>query len=878
MEVALALLAFLLLLLLGVPIWAIVAALRGERLARGAQEELHRLSKRLDLLEKRLPSLARFSAGKIEGSLPTEPAAEASVPRPISPPEPSATPIAEPLVRAGPSPPQPPPNLLSLPERIASEPHPASSAPPPSPPQATSSFDWESLISVRAFAWLGGGALFLGAALFLQYSIQHGLISPAGRVAIGLLVGAAALLGGDFLRARAEWAGHATSGAGVAILYASLFAAHARYQLLGTPMTFGWMAFVTLVAGVMAVRRQAFVLAVLGLLGGFLTPYLLSTKEDHPLGLLAYVLLLDLGMIAVARRRGWLSIRLMMLVGSAALYAGWAAAHLNAEKLPYALAAAILVAGLFLFAKPEGEGDPDRRDLARAIVILAIAGPLLLAVVVAPQPQLALSPTFLVSYLLVLSGGAVFVSRRTEFSPLVPIAAGFCVLTLTLRVGKDLFPPERAETLLLFALVPAAFFLLWWMRRGSDPSAVFRTAAAITLFGMLPILFRILEVELGQEPIALLWLYAFAHAAGLLAIGTSLGSGAWVLSSQALLFFSLLSLTGRFAQPRLSEFLPFLGIPILLFWILPFLSPRLRRDRHSWLSSAAAPVVHYPVVYVLAKPAWGAGPLGAIAVLFGVAALLALRRAAALPWQKSEDRQFVVALFGAVTLLFVTAAIPILLDREWITVAWALEAAGLAWLSTRVEQNGMVQASALLAGGAFLRLIANPAVWSYYPRSGTPVFNWYLYTFGIPAAAFLLTARWVEGQGVARSFRYADLLRVAAGILLFVLLNVEIADFYSTGTALTLQFAGGGLAQDMTYSLAWGSFALVLFSLGVLRRSKATRAAALVVFLLTIGKVFLHDLWNLGSLYRVGSIVGLAVALLAVSFLTQRFVFSKEQP
>jgi uncharacterized membrane protein len=55
-------------------------------------------------------------------------------------------------------------------------------------------------------------------------------------------------------------------------------------------------------------------------------------------------------------------------------------------------------------------------------------------------------------------------------------------------------------------------------------------------------------------------------------------------------------------------------------------------------------------------------------------------------------------------------------------------------------------------------------------------------------------------------------------------------------------------------------------------RSTAARLSALAVLLLTIGKVFLHDLWHLGALYRVGSMVGLAMALLAVSFLTQRFV------
>jgi uncharacterized membrane protein len=60
-------------------------------------------------------------------------------------------------------------------------------------------------------------------------------------------------------------------------------------------------------------------------------------------------------------------------------------------------------------------------------------------------------------------------------------------------------------------------------------------------------------------------------------------------------------------------------------------------------------------------------------------------------------------------------------------------------------------------------------------------------------------------------------------------------------------------------------------------QSVKARMSALLVFLLAIGKVFLHDLWHLGSLYRVGSMVGLAAALLAVSFLTQRFILRGER-
>src|SRR6266487_1947265 len=95
-------------------------------------------------------------------------------------------------------------------------------------------------------------------------------------------------------------------------------------------------------------------------------------------------------------------------------------------------------------------------------------------------------------------------------------------------------------------------------------------------------------------------------------------------------------------------------------------------------------------------------------------------------------------------------ALPILLDKEWITVAWALESAALAWLSTRIRQDGLLKASAALAAAAFVRLVFNSALWQYHPRGAVPVLNWYLYTFGVPVVAFLLAARWSSKSDWAR--------------------------------------------------------------------------------------------------------------------------------
>jgi len=150
------------------------------------------------------------------------------------------------------------------------------------------------------------------------------------------------------------------------------------------------------------------------------------------------------------------------------------------------------------------------------------------------------------------------------------------------------------------------------------------------------------------------------------------------------------------------------------------------------------------------------------------------------------------------------------------------------------------------------------------------VVNWYLYTFGVPALALFGAAYLLRNDRVANTYRYPMSLWFAGGALLFVLLNVEIADAYSTGETIGFHL-GASLGEDMTYSLGWGVFGLITLVLGMGVRSPKARVSALVVLLLAIGKVSLHDLWHLGSLYRVGSMVGLAVALLVVSFLSQRF-------
>jgi uncharacterized membrane protein len=241
------------------------------------------------------------------------------------------------------------------------------------------------------------------------------------------------------------------------------------------------------------------------------------------------------------------------------------------------------------------------------------------------------------------------------------------------------------------------------------------------------------------------------------------------------------------------------------------------------------------------------------------------------PGERAQGR---LAMIAGTALAFVTVAIPLQLDKQWITIGWALLATALAWLWQRIPHRGLVFWSAGLLSMVFVRLVLNPAVLLYHPRSSTPILNWYLYAYVVSALAFFAAARlWRNRPGVARNeFPQIATLAAAGGtVLLFVLLNIEIADFYSMGPELTFNF-NAGLGQDLTYTIGWGVFAFALLISGIMLRSKPARVSAITLLSVTVGKCFLHDLWRLGGLYRIGSFVGLAVCLTLVALLLQKFI------
>ena len=358
----------------------------------------------------------------------------------------------------------PAPAPAPAPERVRVEPPPLPVQPPivveppalPVPTVPRPRIEWERWLGVRGAAVLGGIFLAVAGVLFFQYSIQHGLITKEMRVLLGVVVGAGAMSGGQLARKRGyEMAGNAITGAGAVILYAAFWAAH-TLGILPSLVCFAAMALVTASSCWLSYKTGSQLVAWLGLTGGFATPLLVSTGADRPIGLFAYVLVLDLGFLFVAGRRRWPLLGLWGLAGTVLIEALWVATKMGPHELPIALVSLALFAVLFVCASVlAGKSERGRWLISQVSAVLV---PFLFALYFAGQEELGYNLWPLALFGALLSGASIWLARA-QGAALVPAgaAAGSAAITLIWILNREL-EPERVWEFALCAFVLLCVF------------------------------------------------------------------------------------------------------------------------------------------------------------------------------------------------------------------------------------------------------------------------------------------------------------------------------------------------------------------------------------------------------------------------------------
>src|SRR6266849_1984196 len=291
-------------------------------------EAIIRLLKRVDQSERRL--------GRIEVALGI-----GDVVTPVtSPPEPE---IAPPITVESPAEAPPPP--------IPAVELPTPPFPPPAPHVTASDRprEFETQVGLTWISRIGAITLIFCVAFIFKYAIDNQWIGETGRIVLGILGGLVCLGIGDRIWHRGQQTyAQAISGLGIAVLYLSFYASFAFYHLLPQSVPFVLMTLVTALSGALALRYDAPAIALLGLIGGYLTPVLLSTGEDRPVIFFSYIFLLDLGALALVRARRWLKFEFLAFAATLVLYTAWVATHFTPEKQGVASAFALLFYSLFL--------------------------------------------------------------------------------------------------------------------------------------------------------------------------------------------------------------------------------------------------------------------------------------------------------------------------------------------------------------------------------------------------------------------------------------------------------------------------------------------------------------------------------------------------
>ena len=210
--------------------------------------------------------------------------------------------------------------------------------------------DFEERVGKRWMTWAGALVLILSVGFFVKYAIDKKWLDEVTRDVIGMAFGAAlAGLGIRFARKKMTALGQGLMGGGLGILYISLYAAHAYHGWLSQPLAFGAMILVSAAGMMLSVAFDAIPISFIAILGGFLTPVMVSTGADERDILFAYLLLLDVSVLGVAFFKRWRSLDVLAFAGTAALFLMWFGKHYPGEyDLAYLRATMFWLGGFFL--------------------------------------------------------------------------------------------------------------------------------------------------------------------------------------------------------------------------------------------------------------------------------------------------------------------------------------------------------------------------------------------------------------------------------------------------------------------------------------------------------------------------------------------------
>lgn len=636
--------------------------------------------------------------------------------------------------------------------------------------------------------------------------------------------------------------------------------------------------------------------------GGLLLPFVFASyfAARVDVGYHVYPLILLSSLLAVAaswmsRKQGATFAPVGAAVGGSAMAFVWVGSnHLETSRTWELVAcAAIFVAVFLAFCEwRRAEAGSARAGHAAALLVAALGMIGVLFAVVLESSEVEPWP-FLTGFLAL----SLAIVRLDVHAPRVvlPFLAWLPSATaLGIRLGTQFHPTDGLVLLLACLAIPLVALLAARIRPEGDGRRQAYAAASLACLPFFPALAHGLSDPPSFAGLPLLSVLVLSVCMAT----SSTGAGRYTLLGLAALATAIaqwnLLVPAQDGPSELSIAFVILAASSTVFAAWPILT------RSRWSASRGTGWIA-PLSFLIGYPAaahtWaersgdqnlGIPPAIYGAILLAVSAWAFSGRRSELEVESARTRSgtTVAGIHGLVLAVFFLAfALPEQLERSVFAFSISLTALAAALLWKRTAHLSLKYIAGAASAAVALFVLADGMSRSHLAQS-VPIWNGHAFDILLPGIALLGVSLCVlsEERSRLRDSEAAlyptrkPLVASVAGLcglfVVFLWINVEVSNHFATGERFRLAF-GDWAALDLSLSIAWAIYAIVLLFVGMSRKSVLLRWVSLILLLATIGKLFLVDLTDLRGLYRVGSFLGLAISLLAVSWLYQRFVFRK---
>ncbi len=410
----------------------------------------------------------------------------------------------------------------------------------------------------------------------------------------------------------------------------------------------------------------------------------------------------------------------------------------------------------------------------------------------------------LFGYLLAIAAGTLWVIRLRGWWPL-----GWGVLAgAALWVGVWLVADVDGLPFVAAFLVATAALFVWatWRRlaENDNPSS----AVAILIWSALAVTGLLLVALVAEDDgwQSAGWLGLALHGAGLYALGrwtprfqhVATLAPALSLAALGVWWFLTAGIGGgwdadRFAWRAILFGGFYAGGAFALLW-------NAGRPGFWAALSVAAALAHFLFAWwVLRFQATGT-PWGLISLGLAAPFLVGAERLVRWRGQMAGATEALGFLAAGVSF-FIAAAIPLELDRHWITVAYALELAAVAYIAAWLDLPTLRRICWGLLAVVVARFVLNPYLFDY-PIGVTPVFNWILGAYSVSIAALVVSLHYLRGTP---DLRLVQAIEASVALLIFTLLTLEVHSLFQWSSTDVLKTS---FAERACHVAAWGAFAV----------------------------------------------------------------------